>query len=182
MTDPPPTARPLAPARLVPLAAAAIAALALWWGSRPAEQWTVLESVDAERDDGLSLDAGDRFAFATITTPGIGSADLQLGEAVRVVVLPGSRVELPPGPGRWIGRERALRVPKGRILVTTGDRAPDFDLVVLTPHSRTRTAAATFSVERAPVETRICLARGRIESEVPWSPRSVPRPRRSVLG
>jgi hypothetical protein len=174
-TVPPPAAaaRPLPPARLAPLAVAAVAALGLWWGSRPADRWVVLESVDAERDEGLSLDAGDRFAFATVTTPGIGSADLQLGEAVRIVVQPGSEVELPPAPGRWIGEERALRVIRGRILVTTGDRGPDFDLVVLTPHSRTRAASATFSVERISAGTRICAGRGRVEAETPRGDRTL---------
>ncbi|HMB70447.1 MAG TPA: FecR domain-containing protein [bacterium] len=164
---PPAAAQPVSPAHLIPLAVVAIAALALWWGSRPAEGWTVLESVDAERNDGQSLDAGDRFPFATIRTTGIGSADLQLGETVRVVVLPGSKVELPPGPGRWVGRERAVRVAKGRVLITTGDRPPDYRLAVLTPHSRTQVGAATFSVERIPAGTRICLARGHIETEAP---------------
>lgn len=155
----------LSPRTGLPLAAVALAALALWWGARPSDAWIVLESVDAERDDGESLDAGDRFAFATLITPGIGSADVQLGGSLRVLAPPGTRVELPPGPGRWFGRSRVLRVDEGRILVTTGDRPPDFDFVVMSPETRTRAAAATFSVERNSLGTRICLWKGRIETE-----------------
>jgi hypothetical protein len=152
---------------LAAAAAAAAAVVALWIGSLPAESWVVLESVDGELDDGRPLDAGHRFPFGTLVTPGIGSADVQLGESLRIFAPPGARVELPPGPGRWIGRSRALRVEEGQIFATTGARPLGFERVVVSPETRARIDGTTFAVLRNDAGTRVGLWEGQIRAESP---------------
>lgn len=149
----------------LPLSAAAAVIFASWLLARPTEMWTVLEVSDASRDDGQPIDEGDRFLFATVVTSAIGSADVQLGRTLRIAASPGTRMDLPPGPGRRLGRTRLLRIEDGEIYVTTAGRPLDFDLVVASPETRTHVRGATFAIRCNELGTCVSVWDGRIETE-----------------
>jgi ferric-dicitrate binding protein FerR (iron transport regulator) len=167
---------PLVVRVLFPVAAAAMVLLSLWLGGRPASSWIVLEGVDVRSAEGRSLGRGDRFSSATVLAAGAVGADVQLGTALRVRMPAGARVELPEGPGRWLGRTRRLRVLDGEIFATSGGRPLDFELIVESPETRTRIHGTTFAVRRNGLGTCVCLLEGRIVVESPERAHSVDVP------
>lgn len=171
--------------RRLPLAvfggAAALAALLAVYvvGHQPRAAWMVTEVVEGP---GVRIAAGEpepgEEVFAgTMATGDSSEFEIQLGDLLRLRLLPGSAIELPPSPGRWFGRERTLHLTAGEVFGTTGGRPLDFTLRVETPEAAVTLTGTTFAVLRDDDVTCICLFEGSLHVEpktgadpVPFAP------------
>ena len=149
--------------RLVPLALAASLMALGFYGLAPTDAWVVLGAADGTAVDGSRVSTGDHFTAGRGETASGGYLDVQLGERLRVVVSEDTRVRLPAGPGRWLGRTRVMDVQQGEILGTTGRRKLGYVLVVHTPEADARILGTTFAVTRNPLGTCVCLLEGSID-------------------
>lgn len=149
-------------------AAAGVAAVValLVYGYLPDDSWSVggvKGPPEAEREaetfevvEGRALEAGS-FHVQEETELEIHLDDLilrTLGE---------TRFELPPPPGRWLGRARTLELTEGEIYGSSGEQPLDFELELRTPEATARLVGTTFAVFRTEEATCFCLYRGGLE-------------------
>ena len=149
----------------LPLAAilAAVIVAVGFYGTRPPDQWRVVAVVAPE---GVDVDAdlalGAVVASGTVSTAAGSELELQLGTQLRFRLQPGTSLELPPPPGRWLGRSRELQLTAGEIYGTTADARLDFALHFVTPELSAQLVGTTFAVFRTAEGSCVCLYDGAI--------------------
>jgi ferric-dicitrate binding protein FerR (iron transport regulator) len=146
------------------LMAAALGVLAVFWfGSQPTQQWVVLDlktptgvyvSGETALAVGASLESGP------ITTGPESEMTIQLGDKLRLTLLPETQLTLPKPPGRWFNRSRRMPITSGEVYGTSGGRKLGFDLVFSTPELEARLTGTTFAVFRIDVASCVCLWEG----------------------
>ena len=151
--------------RLVAGVAAAAAALAFFsWAAAPRSGWVVvdLHMADEVLVAGRPPVIGAEVEEGAVQTTPCSEVELSLQDRLRLRFLSDARADLPPGPGRWFGRSRTLRVDKGEVYGSTGGAPLDFRLWIETDETRAVLAGTTFAVIRLEDATCLCLYDGRI--------------------
>ncbi len=156
-----------------------VAVLAAWrWAAQPRYEWRL---VDVVAPAGILAATGDLQVGAVqrggfLRTGEQSEIELQLGEQLRLRLLGGSAIELPPPPPRWYSGEILLTVREGEVYGTTGASALDLPLRVVTSDAEVEILGTTFAVLQATSFTTICLWQGsvRAASRVEGSTHSVP--------
>lgn len=148
------------------LMAATLGLLAVFWfGSQPTQEWIVLDlksphnvhiSGSTELAIGSSLDSG------LINVGAESEMTIQLGEKLRLTLLPETSLTLPKPPGRWFNRNRRMPITAGEIYGTSGSRRLGFDLVFSTDELEARLTGTTFAVFRTDSTSCVCLWEGGI--------------------
>jgi ferric-dicitrate binding protein FerR (iron transport regulator) len=141
-----------------------LAALAgFWYGGQPQYEWIVTDVVAPE---GIGADGavakGHVFTAGRVTTGPESEIELQLGDQLRFRMMPGSSLDLPRPPRRWLPGAQVIAVQTGEIYGTTGGRplAAPFHIAALQAEARlTGTTFAVFQDERG---TCVCLWDGAI--------------------
>ena len=134
-------------------------------GRMPTEQWVVLDVVNPA---GVEAPAGSGLQKGALLEPGVVACaegtelEVQLGERLRFRMMPGTRLELPAGPGRWFGRHRELKVAAGEIFGTTGGNKLGFPLEFQTRELTAHLTGTTFAVFRTDQGSCVCLWEGGI--------------------
>jgi ferric-dicitrate binding protein FerR (iron transport regulator) len=161
----PPRGPAVSPRRAIGgLALAAGVAGLIFLGGLPSESWRFVESEGSAnaRLDGEAARAGAPFRSGVVEAGPDERLDVELGETIRICLLPGSRARLPSGPGRWFGRTRALSLERGELFASSGDRELGFELAVRTREASVHLVGTTFAVRRNDLGTCICLYRGEV--------------------
>lgn len=148
----------------VPLAAAAMLAMAVFgigqWANGPSALWRVTDVVQA---DGLTGAPAEGFVMEAgrITTGPETELELQLGNQLRLRLLPGTELELPPPPRRWRPDEMTLTLAAGEVFgIGEGLDAP---LLVIARHSETLITGTTFAVFQTEDASCTCLWSGSVD-------------------
>ncbi len=145
------------------LMAAAIAAILI--GRVPTEEWVVLDVLEpggVTAPSGQVLSAGDRLVEGTLITAPGSEVELQLGERLRFRLQPGTQIELPKAPGRWLNRSRVLLLSSGEIYGTTGGQKLGFPMEFKTDELTAILTGTTFAVFRTDEASCVCLWEGGI--------------------
>jgi len=129
--------------------------------------------VTAARGDGSVLVNGqsvaldDRDAMRRLLVPGAeieltGNAELDLcsNGVVSVQLAPGTRMTLPPPPGRWVNRRTELYARSGELRVTTGRKFPGAELAVMSPTAAVQITGTTLAVIIEETGTCVCVFDG----------------------
>ncbi|MGH2569729.1 MAG: hypothetical protein ACRDGR_00800 [bacterium] len=150
--------------RFAPLAAAVGLLALVIWGLQPEDRWTVLAaSGPGATVAHLPAAPGLAFRGGVVAAGERGAMDLQLGDRLRIRLHPGSRADLPRGPGRWFGGVRRLAVHGGEMFGTTRPGPLGFDLTLVTPEAQARVLGTTFGVTRNALGPCFCLLDGELE-------------------
>jgi ferric-dicitrate binding protein FerR (iron transport regulator) len=151
---------------VLPLAAAlAIAVLATWFGMQPVDSWFI---TDVVKPVGVGLQAEAVVTGAVVqagaleTAPG-SEVELQLGEHLRMRMLPESRAVLPKPPGRWFDRVRVVTLEQGEVYGTTGGEPLGFTLRFDTLELTAELTGTTFAVFRTEEGSCVCLWSGAVQ-------------------
>ena len=161
------------------VAVAAAAAAVLVWGLSPADDWTVTAAEGTASLGGRETRPEHRVRAGLAATGADSWLETRLGDRLLLRVAPESRVELPPGPGRWLRGPRTLLVTEGEVYASTGGTALGFPLRIETPEAVTTIVGTTLAVRRNEFGTCVCLLEGRIELDGKHGERvSVPAGRR----
>jgi ferric-dicitrate binding protein FerR (iron transport regulator) len=153
-------------ARLTVVAAGIAAAFILFfYGASPREPWVVVDLLtgDEIRIEGAAPVIGAEFDGGSVSTTPSSEVEFALEERLRLRFLADARAELPPGPGRWFGRSRTLRIEQGEVYGSTGGEGLGFELVLETGEAKARIIGTTFAAIRLEDATCFCLFSGRIE-------------------
>ena len=148
------------------LMAAALGVLAVaLYGWQSADQWVVLDAVEAGgiTVEGRSVAVGESFGSGSVVVAAGSELELQLGHHLRVRLLAGTQLELPSGPGRWFGIDRTLKLDSGEIYGTSGGQKLDYDLAFVTDELSARMTGTTFAVFRTDEASCVCLWVGGID-------------------
>ncbi|GJM44436.1 MAG: hypothetical protein DHS20C21_12780 [Gemmatimonadota bacterium] len=145
------------------IAAAAAAAALTLWGTTPSEQWTITTVQGTAHLDGQVVHVDGRAGSGNARTTSDSWFETSLGERLLVRVAPGSRVDLPAGPGRWFAGQRTLRVEEGEVFASTGNESLGFPLQIETPEATTTIVGTTFAVRRNELGTCVCLLDGQVD-------------------
>lgn len=143
---------------------AALLAVAIF-GRAPTDEWIVLDVVNpagVEAPAGSGLNKGDVIEPGTLACAPDAELEVQLGDRLRFRMMPGTRIELPAGPGRWFNRGRELSLASGEIYGTTGGNKLDFPLEVITDELTAQLTGTTFAVFRTDEGSCVCLWEGGI--------------------
>jgi hypothetical protein len=151
---------------VMPLAAVFVA-LAVFvgiYGSQPDMEWRVADVVNpagviSEQDVAVGAVIGGGF----LATGDSSEVEVQLGETLRLRLTPGTRIELPDPPGRWVGRQRELALTDGEVFGTTAGRSLGFALAFVTPELNARLTGTTFAVWRDASGSCVCLWTGGVD-------------------
>lgn len=154
-----------------PVAVAAAAALVLITVvmlNRPAElrvlQVTGQGEVQVDgravnASDGKALAASIRAGYEIETTPGV-LIDFISGNTMLFEVAGGTRMSIPPMPGRWFGRDVTCSLYVGEIRIKTGKDFPGSELLVYTPEGIVEISGTLLSVQRDEGGTCVCVLEG----------------------
>ena len=148
------------------LMAAALGVLAVaLYGWQSADQWVVLDAVEAGgiTVEGQTVAVGESFGSGSVVVAAGSELELQLGSSPRVRLLEGTELELPSGPGRWFGIDRTLKLASGEIYGTSGGQKLSFDLAFVTDELSARMTGTTFAVFRTDEASCVCLWVGGID-------------------
>lgn len=150
----------------IALASAALIAIVAGYGASPSDEWRVRELVTPQGvtagSDHLTPEVGDVMRPGLLTTGPESELELQLGRRLRVRLLAGTQLVLPPPPGRWFGRDRALEVARGEAFGTSAG-ALGFTLRLTTPEAVATLTGTSFAVIRGAEATCFCLYRGALD-------------------
>jgi len=149
---------------------AAAAALILVFGTlnRGPTWWVTAARGDGSiRVDGQTIALDDRDAMRRRLVPGAeievaGNAELDLccDGVVAVQLAPGTRMTLPPPPGRWLGRKTELYARGGELRVTTGPKFEGAQLAIMSPTAAVEVKGTTFAVIIEEAGTCVCVYDG----------------------
>jgi hypothetical protein len=151
-------------------ALATAAALVVIFGSlnRGPTWWVTAARGDGSlRVDGQTVALDDRDAMRRLLVPGAeieltGNAEMDIcSDGVLAVQLaPGTRMTLPPPPGRWLGRRTELYARSGELRVTTGKKFPGAQLAVMSPTAAVEVKGTTLAVIIEDTGTCVCVYEG----------------------
>lgn len=148
-------------------AAAAIAVVFLSLNRGPMWWVTAARGEGSIRVDGQTIALGDRDAMRRLLVPGAeiemsGNAELDLCSdgVVAIQLTPGTRMTLPPPPGRWIGRHTELYARSGELRVTTGRKFHGARLAVMSPTAAVEITGTTLAVIIEDAGTCVCVYEG----------------------
>lgn len=149
---------------------AAAAALVVVFGAvnRGPTWWVTAARGDGTvRVDGQTVALDDRDAMRRLLVPGAeievtGNAELDLcsNGVLAMQLSPGTRMTLPPPPGRWLGRRTELYARSGELRVTTGRRFPGAQLAVMSPTAAIEVRGTTLAVIIEDTGTCVCVYEG----------------------
>ncbi|MCP4290647.1 MAG: FecR domain-containing protein [bacterium] len=146
------------------LLAAALGVVAVFWfGSQPQQDWVV---KNIQTPEGISipgdavLSVGTHLESGFLTTGPESELVIQLGDKLRLTLLPGTSLSLPKPPGRWFGRSRRMHIDSGETYGTSGGQKLGFELVFSTDELEARLTGTTFAVFRIDVASCVCLWEG----------------------
>lgn len=146
--DPQPAPDRRQPARwIVPLAGVIMLAMAGYgiveFGGGPRALWRV---VDVAEPGGLAGAPADGFVleYGRVTTGPGTTLELQLGDQLRLRILPGSDLDLPAPPRRWRPDSLVVALRQGEVEGIAGDL--DVPLRVTTRNARVLIHAGAFAV------------------------------------
>ena len=132
-----------------------------WYGGQPRYDWVVTDVIAPEgvaaadpTAKGLSITSG------RITTGPDSELELQLGDQLRFRMLPGSSIDLPSAPRRWLPRAQVIAVQSGEIYGTTGGQVLAVPLRIAAAEAEARLMGTTFAVFQNELGTCICLWQG----------------------
>lgn len=149
---------------IVPVAAAAMLAMAvfgIWqFATGPTALWRVTDVVEA---DGVSGAPAEGFVmdYGRIATGPGTELELQLGNQLRLRLLPGTEIELPPPPRRWRPEELVLVLRAGEVFGL--GEGLDVPLRVVAANSETVVRGTTFAVFQTPDASCTCLWEGSVD-------------------
>lgn len=154
-----------------PVAVAAAAAVVLITAvilNRPAD--LTITQVIGQGDalvDGRTINVTDENALgasiragAEIETPPGALIDLISGNVVLFEITGGTRMSIPPMPGRWFGRDVACSLYVGEIRIKTGRDFPGSELLVYTPEGIVAIKGTLLSIQRDEGGTCVCVLEG----------------------
>ena len=165
-SEPPPDAGAVARRRsglwvVLPAAAMlAVAVFGIWqFASGPRALWRVTDvvlpaGIDGAPTEGFVLEPG------RIATGPESELELQLGDQLRLRLLPGTVIELPEPPTRWGSGDMVLTLASGEVYGIGEDL--DAPLRVIARHSETLVHGTTFAVFQTPDASRTCLWAGAV--------------------
>ncbi|MDH3214884.1 MAG: FecR family protein [Candidatus Krumholzibacteria bacterium] len=131
-----------------------------------------LELLDVAGDgtvqvDERSLPTGDREALSRALR---GGATVDVGEEVTLdlrvprfavyELTPGTRMTLPPAPGRWFGRAVVCSLEAGELRLKTGSRFQGAEMTVYTPHGMVVVTGTLLSIQSDADGTCVCVLEG----------------------
>ena len=137
-----------------------------WYGGQPRYDWVVTDVVEADGIVANSIEAaGDLGRGATVTAGRISAGptselELQLGSQLRFRILPGTSIELPPAPRRWLPGTQTIVVHTGEIYGTTGGQVLEVPLHITAQQAEARLMGTTFAVFQNDDGTCVCLWQG----------------------
>ena len=155
-------------------AAAVLFFVVMMYGMQPTSTWRVTDVVNPDGVAGVTAVDGELLgaeipAGRVATGPG-SELELQLGQDVRIRLIPGSEVELPPGPGRWFGRERSLRIHAGELYGTSrgtnGSEELGWRLTLAGRDAEALLTGTTFALFLLEEATCFCLFEGGLQVQV----------------
>ena len=150
------------------VAAAAILAMLVVFGALPQESWRVTDVVNADGVRGIAGGAalGATLDAGLVATDAESELELQLGEDLIVRLVGGSMAELPPGPGRWFGRQRTLRLRAGEVYGTSAGQPLGWKLSLAGRDAVGTLTGTTFAIFLREDTTCFCLYEGSLQVEV----------------
>lgn len=92
-----------------------------------------------------------------------GGTGYRLTGRLAMEASPGTEVDVPRRPGRWIGRDIELTARSGVIRITTGPEFPGTTLRVHTPEADVVVTGTTLAVIMEPEGTCVCVYEGSIQ-------------------
>jgi ferric-dicitrate binding protein FerR (iron transport regulator) len=159
------------------VAAASLAGLLFRMASEPVDAWNVVELIQPE---GIVADqelvVGESFDGGELRLGAGSELELLLGNHLRLRVLEDTVVELPHGPGRWINRERTLRLLQGEAFGSSHEGGLGFTLNLDTSEARATLTGTSFAVIRNAEATCFCLYRGGLEIRATGSDQMIELP------
>jgi hypothetical protein len=152
----------------IAVAAAAVVLITVVTLNRPAD--LRIAQVVGEGEvwvDGATINVTDESALAAgiragaeVGTPPGAVIDLIAGNVVLFEIAGGTRMSIPPMPGRWFGREVACSLYVGEIRIKTGTDFRGSQLLVYTPEGVAEIAGTLLSVQRDEGGTCVCVVEG----------------------
>ncbi|MBC8425921.1 FecR domain-containing protein [bacterium] len=164
------TSRILSSVTVVLIAGLALVAV----GTARLARWEVLEvrdparvrmSCGAWRPGGLQ--AGQEVGPTLIDTGRDSELVLGLGDLLVLRMSPDASIDLPSSPARWFGRHSTLRVLRGEIVLSSGDRALGRRLAIWTEAGMVLLDGADLVVRREEARVDVVLLRGAAELVTP---------------
>jgi len=148
----------------VPLAAAAMIAMAVFgigqWANGPSALWRVTDVVEADGLVGAPTE-GFVLGHGRITTGPDTELELQLGDQLRLRLLPNTVVELPEPPRRWRPDDMVITLTAGEVY-GIGEQL-DAPLLVIARNSETMVRGTTFAVFQTEDASCTCLWSGSVD-------------------
>lgn len=155
--------------------------------------WTLIGTSDAGfvEVDGQRLPIGDPTRLLGALAPGArivtdAQAELRLqgGDALVLVVTPGTIVTLPAVPGRWLGRGILARLEAGELRGVTGAAFAGAQLDVTLALATAQVTGTTFAVIQNDEGSCVCVLEGRVgmRDERSDAPASVAPGHRRAIG
>jgi ferric-dicitrate binding protein FerR (iron transport regulator) len=151
------------------VAAAAVAVLiAVVVLNRPADLRIAEVVGEGEvRLDGQTIDLADEAALAAgiragaeIETPPGALIDLISGDVMLLEIAGGTRMSIPPMPGRWFACDIACSLHVGAIHIKTGRDFTGSELLVYTPEGIIAVTGTMLSIDRGEGWTCVCVLEG----------------------
>jgi ferric-dicitrate binding protein FerR (iron transport regulator) len=150
------------------LAAAAALVFVVGALNRGPSWWvTAARGEGAIKVDGQTVALADRDAMRRLLVPGAeietaenAELDLCMNGVLAVQLTPGTRMTLPPPPGRWFGRRCELYARGGEIRVTTGPKFAGDRLAIMSPNAAVMVTGTTFAVIMEDAGTCVCVFEG----------------------
>ena len=154
----------------IAVAAGLAAALLLVVGTMnrgPTWRVTAARGEGTVQVDGDLVSLDDRDAMRKLFVPGAeidvqGNAeiDLSCGQVVALQLTPGTRMTLPPPPGRWFDRRSEVYVRAGELRVATGSGFPGAQFAIVSPTAAVEVKGTTFAVIIEDQGTCVCVLEG----------------------
>jgi ferric-dicitrate binding protein FerR (iron transport regulator) len=150
------------------LAAAAALVFVLGTLNRGPSWWVTAARGDGTiRIDGDTVALSDRDTMRRLLVPGAevevsenAELDLVMNGVLAVQLTPGTRMTLPPPPGRWFGREMELYARDGELRVTTGPEFQGTRLAIMSPVAAVEVTGTTLAVIIEEAGTCVCVFEG----------------------
>jgi hypothetical protein len=131
-------------------------------------------SVTAARGEGTVMIEGqtvalsDRDTMRRLLVPGAevevsenAEMDLCMSGVLALQLSPGTRMTLPPPPGRWFGRRIEMYARDGELRVTTGPQFEGTRLAIMSPVATVEVTGTTLAVIIEAAGTCVCVFEGR---------------------